>query len=44
MAMPFVGLESAFAGRVVARVLAAVGWAGIIGDQMPCFLGAPNCD
>jgi hypothetical protein len=30
--------------QVIVLVLAAVGWLGIIGDQMPCFLGEPNCD
>ncbi|HEX6124287.1 MAG TPA: hypothetical protein VFZ23_02840 [Pyrinomonadaceae bacterium] len=25
-------------------VLIAVSWASIVTDQMPCFLGIPNCD
>lgn len=25
-------------------VLLAGSWAGILLDQMPCFLGVPNCD
>ena len=30
--------------QVAVLVLAAVGWLGIVGDQMPCFLGKPSCD
>lgn len=30
--------------RVVILVLVTVMWAGILMDQMPCFLGVPNCD
>jgi hypothetical protein len=30
--------------QVIVLVLAAVSWFGIVGDQMPCFLGEPNCD
>jgi hypothetical protein len=30
--------------RVVFLVLAAIFWTGIVNDQMPCFLGVPNCD
>ena len=29
---------------VVALVLIAYAWVGIVVDQMPCFLGRPNCD
>ncbi|MEJ7623059.1 MAG: hypothetical protein WKF34_03625 [Pyrinomonadaceae bacterium] len=25
-------------------VLLAATWGGIVNDQMPCFLGVPNCD
>lgn len=25
-------------------VLIALAWGSIVADQMPCFLGAPNCD
>jgi len=30
--------------RVVFLVLAALFWTGFVNDQMPCFLGVPNCD
>lgn len=30
--------------RLVVLVLAAGGWLAISADQMPCFLGEPNCD
>lgn len=30
--------------RVVVLVLVAWLWTGILIDQMPCFLGVPNCD
>lgn len=30
--------------RVAFLVLIAVMWAGLVNDQMPCFLGVPNCD
>ena len=30
--------------RVIFLALFAIAWAGIVSDQMPCFLGAPNCD
>ena len=29
---------------IVALVLIAYAWVGIVVDQMPCFLGVPNCD
>ena len=29
---------------VVVLVLIAYAWVGIVVDQMPCFLGRPNCD
>ena len=29
---------------VVCLILLAWLWVGIIHDQMPCFLGVPNCD
>jgi hypothetical protein len=25
-------------------ILIALAWSGIVADQMPCFLGVPNCD
>jgi hypothetical protein len=35
-------------GTLVARagvlVLLALFWALVVSDQMPCFLGVPNCD
>ena len=30
--------------RVVILALVAVLWTGVLLDQMPCFLGVPNCD
>ena len=30
--------------RVVILVVIAFLWTGILLDQMPCFLGIPNCD
>jgi len=30
--------------RVVFLVFAALFWTGFVNDQMPCFLGVPNCD
>lgn len=30
--------------RVAILALIAMMWAGILVDQMPCFLGVPNCD
>lgn len=29
---------------LVLLALAAAWWVGLIWDQMPCFLGVPNCD
>jgi hypothetical protein len=33
-----------FLTRVTFLVLAALFWSVLINDQMPCFLGVPNCD
>jgi hypothetical protein len=33
-----------FAISLAFLVLAAFFWAGLVNDQMPCFLGVPNCD
>jgi hypothetical protein len=33
-----------FLFRVAFLVLIVWVWAGVIIDQMPCFLGVPNCD
>jgi hypothetical protein len=30
--------------RVALSIVIACLWAQIVADQMPCFLGAPNCD
>jgi hypothetical protein len=30
--------------RVALLILLAMFWVGLINDQMPCFLGVPNCD
>jgi len=29
---------------VILLTLIALAWGGIVADQMPCFLGIPNCD
>lgn len=30
--------------RVIILVIIAFLWTGLLRDQMPCFLGVPNCD
>ena len=30
--------------RVVVLVIVAWAWGGLVLDQLPCFLGVPNCD
>ena len=30
--------------RVICLAVFAVLWIGVVQDQMPCFLGVPNCD
>jgi hypothetical protein len=30
--------------RVASLALIAVLWGGLLADQMPCFMGVPNCD
>ena len=30
--------------RIVTVIVIAVFWSGLVLDQMPCFLGVPNCD
>jgi len=30
--------------RVAVMIALAWSWIGIVLDQMPCFLGVPNCD
>lgn len=30
--------------RVALLILLAIFWTGLVNDQMPCFLGVPNCD
>lgn len=30
--------------RLLLLLLLAVAWTGLLIDQMPCFLGVPNCD
>lgn len=30
--------------RVSLLALIAMAWGGILNDQLPCFLGVPNCD
>jgi uncharacterized membrane protein len=30
--------------RLAVVVFVAVAWAGIVSDQLPCFMGAVNCD
>lgn len=34
----------AFVPRIVLVILIALFWIGLVADQMPCFLGVPNCD
>ena len=29
---------------LILLVLIVLAWSGIVADQMPCFLGVPNCD
>jgi hypothetical protein len=31
-------------GMLALLVLIAWFWVGLVDDQMPCFLGVPNCD
>ena len=38
------GHPVAFVFRVAFLMLIAVFWIGLLNDQMPCFLGVPNCD
>ena len=33
-----------FYGRVAFALIVAAFWGVIVADQMPCFLGVPNCD
>jgi hypothetical protein len=33
-----------FVLSIIFLVLIALAWGGIVADQMPCFLGVPNCD
>ena len=35
---------AALAVRIAVLVLLAAMWLGIVNDQLPCFLGVPNCD
>jgi hypothetical protein len=30
--------------RVALLILIGLAWGGLVVDQMPCFLGIPNCD
>lgn len=39
LVLPFIILELLNADNVI-----AVFWSGLVLDQMPCFLGVPNCD
>ena len=34
----------AFLFRMVLMIAIAVVWFSLVSDQMPCFLGVPNCD
>ena len=38
------GFNQGFPVKVVLLGLVAWYWIGLVIDQMPCFLGAPNCD
>lgn len=33
-----------FGVKAVAMILIAIVWVGLVNDQMPCFMGVPNCD
>lgn len=33
-----------FFAALVSLMMVGVAWAGIVFDQMPCFMGVPNCD
>lgn len=35
---------AAFLFRIAFLAIIAIFWAGLVNDQMPCFLGVPNCD
>ena len=37
-------LDIGFVSRVVFLVSVAWVWVALVSDQMPCFLGVPNCD
>ena len=39
-------LQSTFAlgVKLILLVLVATMWVGIVNDQLPCFMGVPNCD
>jgi hypothetical protein len=43
-ARPFRAHPVVLSARVGFLILAALFWAGLVNDQMPCFLGVPNCD
>ena len=43
-ARPFRAHPVVLSARVGFLVVAALFWAVLVNDQMPCFLGAPNCD
>ena len=38
------GKPVTFVLSIIFLVLIAFVWVGIVADQMPCFLGVPNCD
>ena len=44
-AVPLVrGRRGSVLGRLAIMSVFAVLWIGIVQDQLPCFLGVPNCD
>ena len=38
------GLPITFAATLIIMVVIATVWGGLVFDQMPCFMGVPNCD
>lgn len=41
---PLSAHNAVFVICVLALLVTATGWVGLVNDQMPCFLGVPNCD
>ena len=41
---PAGGSRAGLLGRLTLLIVAGWLWATLVSDQMPCFLGVPNCD